>query len=580
MAIKNKKLDKGFIPSKQYIDSYNKVYAILLNNNLYIPIKPSPLLDKLKYEILVDNKNITKISLKDNIKLLSEINKNTALKYKILSKILDLKYKKEIIALVNNNSRVIPILPIKDNDKTLEVSHLNYYSDLDEALENNIIMYDARIEKINKKNFEDETYNRMRFDLANFIHKNKKYLKEIEEIIQNDKKLDLNERRKLMYKILNEVFRNISTQKKHAINYNNYKTPNKRIPCFTRNIKKTKHDKYENILSCDDDPHCVIDKNSCKLYINKYNLLEIYNGVENYNYYLSKILDELLRYKIKREEILNNTIDNIIDKQLIPEDPKKYLLIKSLDANEVENKIEQIYFDNKGVYIDNRNLYETSTTKEYAFNKNYYLKSDINVINEYKNEDLSIHWLKYLGDKFRVNSIVDTLFNLVVKAINSNKEFYTKNKSLTVEEVKEEIIKNLIAATKNKKNSNKLEENIFNKYKESCDSNNLNKISNFEHLMIYISDVNYKGCVLDLAFISRLYNINIIILDKRIKKDHKGYDVYLTEESKYYILIYRFTIADQYLYNLIGIKNKFLFSEKDLPPKFIREIVVVVDNYK
>ena len=64
-------------------------------------------------------------------------------------------------------------------------------------------------------------------------------------------------------------------------------------------------------LSCDDDTHCVVDKNSCKLYINKYNLLEIYNGVENYNYYLSKLLDELLRYKIKREEILNNTIDNI-----------------------------------------------------------------------------------------------------------------------------------------------------------------------------------------------------------------------------------------------------------------------------
>ena len=59
---------------------------------------------------------------------------------------------------------------------------------------------------------------------------------------------------------------------------------------------------------------------------------------------------------------------------MIPEDPKKYLLIKSLDANEVESKIEQIYFDNKGVYIDNRNLYETSTTKEYAFNKNYYLQ--------------------------------------------------------------------------------------------------------------------------------------------------------------------------------------------------------------
>ena len=381
-----------------------------------------------------------------------------------------------------------------------------------------------------------------------------------------------------MYKILNEIFSNITTQKKHAINYNNYKTPNKRIPCFIRNIKKTLHNKYENILSCDDDPHCIIDKNSCKLYINKYNLLEIYNGVENYNYYLSKILDELLRYKIKREEILNNTIDNIINKQLIPENPKKYLLIKSLDKFEVENKIEQIYFDNKGVYIDNRDLYELSTTKEFAFNKNYYLKTDINITANYKNEDLSIHWLKYLGNKFRVNSNVDTLFNLVVNSINSNKEFYFKNKSLTVENIKNEIIKNIIANTKNKKNSNKLEENIVNEYKKSCSSTNMNKITNFEELMIFISDINYKGCLLDLEYISKLYNINIIILDKRIKSNQQGYDLFLNKDSKYYILIYRFKVSDQDLYNLIGIKNKFLFSEKELPSKFIHEIVF--DNHK
>jgi hypothetical protein len=577
-SIKNNKLDKGYIPLKQYIDSYNKVYALLLNNNLYIPIKPSALLDKLKYEILIDNKNLPKISFKDTIKFFSQINKNTELKYEIHTKILDLKDKKEIIALVNNNGRVIPIIPIKNNDKTLEVSHLNYYSDLDEAIENNIIMHDQRIEKINKKNFEDETYNRMRFDLANFIYRNKKYSKEIEEIIKNDKKLDLNIQRKNMYKILNTIFSNITTQKKHSINYNYYKTPNKRIPCFIRNIKKIIHNKYENILSCDDDPHCVIDKNSCKLYINKYNLLEIYNGIENYNYYLSKILDELIRYKIKREEILYNRIDNIINKQLIPEDTKKYLLIKSLDEEEVNNKIEQIYYDNKGVFIDNRDLYELSTTKEFAFNKNYYLKSNIDLVNNYKYEELSIYWFKYLGDKFKVNTHVDTLFNLIANAMNSNKNFYSKNKNLDNIDIKDLIIKNIMIPMKNKKNINKLEQKIFNKYKESCSSNELTKVNNFEELIIFINNNDYKGCSIDLEYISKLYNINIIILDKRIKKNQQGFDLYLTKESKYYILIYRFIVSDQYLYNLIGIKNKFLFYEKDLSPKFMNEIIF--DNHK
>ena len=244
-AIKNNKLDKSFVPKIQYVDSYNKVFGLLLNNNLYIPIKPSHLLNKLSYKIILDYKDISKISMLQNIKFLKLIYNNTSLKYTYESKILDLKNKKDIIALVNNNGRIIPNIQIKNNDKTLEVSTLNYYNDLDEVIANNIIIHDKRIEKMNKKNFENETYNRMRYDLSIFIHKNKKYLKEIQEIIfqendntNNNNKLNIN--RKKMYKILNEIFSSITTQKNNKIDYNYYKTPNKRIPCFIRNIKKTK----------------------------------------------------------------------------------------------------------------------------------------------------------------------------------------------------------------------------------------------------------------------------------------------------------------------------------------------------
>ena len=55
------------------------------------------------------------------------------------------------MALVTNTGRIVPILNTSNNDKTLHVSPLNYYSDVDESLSNQIEMFDDRVEKINKK---------------------------------------------------------------------------------------------------------------------------------------------------------------------------------------------------------------------------------------------------------------------------------------------------------------------------------------------------------------------------------------------------------------------------------------------
>ena len=245
-----------------------------------------------------------------------------------------------------------------------------------------------------------------------------------------------------------------------------------------------------------------------------------------------------------------------------------------MNVNEIESKIEQIYFDNKGVFLDNRKLYEESTTKEYSFNKDYYVKSNVNYVNNYKIENLSTFWLKYLGNKFKIFSEVNDLFTLICNAINSNKNFYYKNESLDKSTLKEQIRKYLIDITKNKKNSNILEENIFNKYKENC-SKELRNINNFYSLISYISDSNYKGCITDLEYISKLYNVNILILDKRIKKNQKGYIFYQDKSSKYYILLYQSNILDEFVYNLLIYKNKYLFELEDLPPKFIREILEI-----
>ena len=149
----------------------------------------------------------------------------------------------------------------------------------------------------------------------------------------------------------------------------------------------------------------------CKLYLHKTNLIQLFKNVKNYQYYLSKLLDELLRFKIKREEILNNEIDNIIDKKLGPEN-KKYIIIQTYNIDEIKNKIEQVFFNNYGIYLDTRRLYEESITKKYAFNKNIYLMDDFMNNNNIIYENLSIHWNKILGNKFKIKNKILNVFEI------------------------------------------------------------------------------------------------------------------------------------------------------------------------
>jgi hypothetical protein len=188
-------------------DINNYIQLQCLNNGLYLPISPSKLIEKIKYLYVNNINDIDKINFSDTIKFTNNIFKKTNLKCVITHKILDLKYKKNIIALVNENNRFIPIKEIINNDRSLKVSNLNYYSDLDESLVNKIKKPDLRVEIINKKNFEDETYIRMKFELSKFlqIKENSKYMDTIVSIINSDNKNIIKSREKI-YNILKKIF--------------------------------------------------------------------------------------------------------------------------------------------------------------------------------------------------------------------------------------------------------------------------------------------------------------------------------------------------------------------------------------
>ena len=54
------------------------------------------------------------------------------------------------------------------------------------------------------------------------------------------------------------------------------------------------------------------------------------------------IIDELIRYKLKRYEILQDKIAYIIDKEKIEENPKKYIIIHN-NNNSTRNKYRSFY---------------------------------------------------------------------------------------------------------------------------------------------------------------------------------------------------------------------------------------------
>ena len=81
--------------------------------------------------------------------------------------------------------------------------------------------------------------------------------------------------------------------------------------------------------------------------------------------------------------------------------------------------------------------------------------------------------------------------------------------------------------------------------------------------MNYILSNEYRGCIIEFDILSKIYNVNIVFLEKRIKKNNnQGYQIINTNKSNYYILIYISIINNQSIYNLIGVKNKFLFYTK------------------
>jgi hypothetical protein len=245
---------------------------------------------------------------------------------------------------------------------------------------------------------------------------------------------------------------------------------------------------------------------------------------------------------------------------------------------DIDNTIEKLFLDTKGVFLDSRKLYEESTTKKYAFKTEKYLKvNSSELVNNINVEDLSIFWSKLFGNKYNVivNDNYNKLFDVMITILNKPEMKKIHNKDVNIGSIKNMIVQFLKILVSKKDNSlNNMNKNsIIDIYKK--DGSNIFKyITNFDDLIDEIMSELYKGSDPDLLSISKIFDLNIIILDKRIKKDSTGYKLFksLNYNNNNFVILYRSINNELSIFSIVQLKGKVIFKINELPNKLVEYI--------
>lgn len=648
VGIKMKKslLDK-YLPRVQYVDSMNKVFGIGLRNGLFLPVAPSKIridLPGFDYQVITNYADLPLLRLEETVRGLNEIAAHTTIPVKIRGLITD-PTDQMIVGLMTEKNRIVCVKQEsrKGYKGKLPILSEKFYTDLDMFIHDGVQLVDDRIIFMNQRKFEDETYVRLKFELARYLQDHPDERERMIDVIYQDRKIE--KKRGELEKMVLPIMSKLIDIVHRDIDYDFYERPNQRMPCHLRKVVGKEKNKIggkdqsmsrsegnrENsesvVFTCDEDPHCSPVGNSCRLYVNEFNLID--RSKKNLNIYIPMMIEELIRFTLKRNEILNDQIPSIINKDHIRENIHKYYIINTMDPIQIYNKVDNIFMDKEGLYIDRRPIFDTITTKEYVLPQNKYTLVNTSKLLTAETEEVPEMWKSLLGTNFvllvpqnhnkRFYSLLELLIKEIKRKDNTNSEeiemldvkgaksmilAYIENpKNRAIIRQIHQKINNFFAPLedgngdgngdesnpKNKSGSSSsasgsgagsssssnngfmndpkkpLKEYVIQMYVEMNERyfRNITDYSSFKYR--FMSD-EYEGCDLDIALLAHIFKFNFIILNrvKKVKRQDKMI-IYGNEgeEFKEAVLMLRNNNVDNQKYQFFQIKNKGLINRMD-----------------
>jgi hypothetical protein len=380
-----------------------------------------------------------------------------------------------------------------------------------------------------------------------------------EKIIQliKDKAMPIALKREYMKTLLSKICKLFTVQiAKLPFSIENYIKPTLRKPCSSE--KK-----------CEKNFHCYIQNGECKLIILEKNPIDNTNIFE---FFMERISDEILRNRLLRDEILEDKLDELINKSL--EIRNDEIVING--AKDLSVQVEELYKPKKEFNLRSENMYST-TQPDYRglLNKDkFMIQSQEFSLDNSKLMLLPSYWKTILGNKFRyynANFENNSLYHAILRIINlintdiknildlkrleiskiehiSNADI---NNDYYFKDIHPEIpdgINRIIA--------------IFKQIRKT----QYKSINTITQLKEFIMSEEYPANEIDVFLLSWALGINILVLEKRItKKNTDGFYIFTPYKNRDYIILFNQSKLEDNNYNIVGKQNNYLFKLKDLP---------------
>jgi hypothetical protein len=604
---KNIITEKNISQIQQVVDTMNKVIAIVVPPpyHIFLPVRPSQLI----IELPIAKSTLEPICVLSYEKTIDIYQKFIRMKlpYEIKSQA---SYNNNIIGIFLNTGRIILCTPLpitsKKINKKIPIIEINYNPvELERAIEENRMDKDDRTKQIDKWYFEQETYQRIRLELSKLLQKNKLKKEELMEIINDMYQSKLIKRNNIYQWLNTELANNIIEIENDTVDLSgDGQNPRKKQIAFINpNFRRTTIEC--TIEECRDDPHFEYDERTKKCYLRvmKRNLI---TDKLNLPIYYKMIVEELLNSNLKRREIINGLIPEILDKREIKKRKGELLFTGNYQV-----EIAKLFRDTKYQYIEKDKVYNdiNPITKDLD---QYLIFRNVEIIENLLQEELTTYWKNYFSSNYKVyktpyqdwfNSLY-LIFSRVYKEIRQQnilipeikKQFIAYIEQLTINDIEKmqlvlpmmwykskelsqiiksdrsktsrrnkDSIRNKVITKKNDKNDELDIEKILIKYYQFYNPM-MKKIKSILDIKETILLDDYQPCLIDIYFLCIMYNINCIILNKKINKILPyEYQVFDIDKNKPYLLLYVEIDNDIIIYNQMKRDKYNLIPLIDLP---------------